>query len=127
MEQLLQDWIERMPERDWKFFKELGQRVAQLRKEQGLTQVQLAEMLSISQQLVAAYEVGRRRIPVSMLPALADVLAVSVEDLLGKNNKALKRGPTPKLQRQLERVSRLPRSKQRFVMEMLDTVLSKTG
>jgi len=113
--------------KDWEFFKELGQRVAQLRKEQGLTQIQLAELLNISQQLVASYEAGRRRIPVSMLPALAQALAVTVEDLLGKNHTVVKRGPTPKLQRQLEQISRLPRSKQRFVMEMLDTVLSKAG
>jgi len=84
-------------------------------------------MLKISQQLLAAYEVGRRRIPVSMLSALAHALAVPIEELLGANNKVVKRGPTPKLQRQLERISRLPRSKQRFVIEMLDTVLSKTG
>jgi hypothetical protein len=31
--------------------------------------VQLAEALEISQQMMASYEIGRRRIPVSMLPA----------------------------------------------------------
>jgi hypothetical protein len=38
-----------------------------------------------------------------------------------------KRGPTPKLQRQLERLSRLPKAKQKFVSEMLDTVLQQAG
>jgi hypothetical protein len=35
--------------------------------------------------------------------------------------------PTPKLQRQLERLSRLPKAKQKFVSEMLDTVLQQAG
>ena len=43
------------------FFAQLGARIAQLRKEQGITQVQLAEWLNVSQQTVNAYEVGRRR------------------------------------------------------------------
>lgn len=38
-----------------------------------------------------------------------------------------KRGPTPKWQRQLERLSRLPKAKQTFVSEMLDTVLQQAG
>lgn len=36
-----------------------------------------------------------------------------------------KRGPAPKLQQQIERIQRLPRAKQRFVMEMIDTVLAQ--
>jgi hypothetical protein len=38
-----------------------------------------------------------------------------------------KRGPTPKLQRQLEQLSQVPRSQQRFISETLDTVLQQTG
>lgn len=110
------------------FFKQLGARMADLRKEHGLTQVQLAEVLGLTQQMVASYEVGRRRVPVSLLPAIAEALAVSVEQLIGKKEAApAKRGPAPKLQQQIERIQRLPRSKQRFVMQMLDTVLQQAA
>lgn len=34
-----------------------------------------------------------------------------------------KRGPTPKLQRQLERASRLPKAQQHVILAMLDSVL----
>jgi len=34
-------------------------------------------------------------------------------------------GPAPKLQQQMERIQRLPKAKQRFVMEMIDTVLAQ--
>lgn len=110
------------------FFKQLGVRIAALRKDQGMTQAQLAELLGLTQQMIASYEVGRRRVPVSLLPQIASTLAVSLEDLIGKRDaQPTKRGPAPKLQQQIERIQRLPRSKQRFVIEMLDTVLAQQG
>ena len=110
------------------FFIELGSRIAQLRKEQNVTQVQLAELLGTSQQAITAYEVGRRRVPVSSLPKIARLLGVSIEELIGEESKtANKRGPAPKLQQQLERITRLPKAQQRFVMQMLDTVIQQAG
>jgi transcriptional regulator with XRE-family HTH domain len=110
------------------FFTRLGTRVAELRKAQSITQVEMAQTLGVSQQTVNSYEVGRRRIPVSALPTLARALGVSLEELLGDDaGAAKKRGPTPKLQQQIERIQQLPRSQQRFVMQMLDTVLQQAA
>lgn len=112
------------------FFVELGARVAELRKAQGITQIQMADALGVSQQTVNSYEVGRRRIPVSALPILARLLATSIDELLlGENGKAIgsKHGPTPKLQQQMEHVSLLPRAKQKFVIEMIDTVIQQAS
>ncbi len=61
----------------------------------------------------------------SSLPALAETLAVSIEELLGTTQPAKKRGPAPKLQQQIERIQRLPRAQQRFVMQVIDTVLAQ--
>lgn len=109
------------------FYVELGQRIAALRKAQSLTQVQLAESLGVAQQTLAHYEAGRLRLLAGALPTLADQLSVTVEELVGTPAKrgAGKRGPAPKLQQQLEQVSQLPRAQQRFVMQMLDTVLQQ--
>lgn len=111
------------------FYQQLGQRIAQLRKAENLTQQQLAETLGIAQQTLAHYEGGRLRVSVVMLPALARALAVSVEELIGEEVHAAKgrRGPAPKLQQQLERISQLPKAKQRFVIDMLDTVLQQAS
>jgi transcriptional regulator with XRE-family HTH domain len=109
------------------FFKALGARIAELRKESNITQVQLAETMGVSQQTVASWEVGRRGVPVSSLPTLARTLGASVETLIGEQVSAAKRGPTPKLQQQVERLSRLPKAKQKFVMEMLDGVLNQAS
>ena len=110
-----------------KFFRELGVRVAQLRKDQNLTQQSLAEALGTTQQQVASYEIARLRIPASMLPRLARVLGVSLEALIGEADKPAKRGPTPKMQQQLERLSNLPKPKQRAVMEVIEAVLAQAS
>lgn len=89
------------------FFIALGERLAALRKTQGLTQVQLAERLDVCQQAVTAYESGQRRVPISMLPALADTFGVTVEELIGTpaTRGAGKRGPPPGSQQQFEPLS----------------------
>ena len=109
------------------FFVAFGERLAVLRKDRSITQVQLAETLGVSQQAITAYESGQRRVPISTLPSLADTLDISIEELIGTPPKrsARKRGPASKLQQQLERISALPKAQQRFVMQMLDTVLQQ--
>ncbi len=60
--------------------------------------VQPAQALELTQQMIASYGVGRRRVPVSLLPPIAHGLAVSVEALIGEKEASPgKRGPTPKL------------------------------
>jgi transcriptional regulator with XRE-family HTH domain len=86
-----------------------------------------AESLNVSQQTVNAYEVGRRRMPVSALPVIAKLLGVSLEELVGEEPRTAKRGPSPKLQQQIERIQQLPKTQQRFVMQMLEGVLSQAG
>jgi len=112
---------------DEQFFKALGARIAQARKEQGLTQQQLADHLGIVQQTYAHYEVGHVRFPASTLPILGKVLGLTPDELLGQDKPKGKRGPTSRLQQQLERISQLPKPKQHVVLEMLEMVLAQTG
>lgn len=120
-------WVDLMTQDEKAFFKALGARIAELRKGADMTQQQLADRLGISQQQVASYEVGRRRVAVSALPAIARAFAVSIEALIGEEAKPGKRGPTPKLQQQLDRITQLPKPQQKFVMQMLDTVLAQAS
>ena len=110
------------------FFITLGNRIAQRRKESHITQVQLAEALGVSQSTMNAYELGQRRVPVSALPTLAKSLGVGVDDLLGETKTTTrKRGPLPKWQQQIEAIANLPRAQQRFVSQILDTVLAQAS
>ncbi len=125
----LQFWTDTMATDDKLFYQALGQRIAQFRKARGLTQQQLAETLGIAQQTMAHYEGGRLRIAVALLPALTKALAITVEELLEEAPKAAKgkRGLASTLEKQIERIGQLPRAKQKFVMEMLDTVIQQAS
>ena len=112
-----------MTDNDTTFFKTFGQRLTDMRKAWGLTQAALGEALGLDQTAVASYEIGRRRVPLSLLAPLAKALGVSVAELVEDEKGPGKRGPAPKLQRQLEQVTQLPQAKQKFVSEFLDTVL----
>jgi hypothetical protein len=58
---------------------------------------------------------------------LTRTLGLSSDELLGQNvTPDGKRGPSSKLQQQIEAISRLPKARQRFVSEMLDTVLAQS-
>lgn len=121
-------WIDAMVSNDKPFFTQLGKRIAQLRREQNMTQQQLADALGIAQQTLAHYEVARLRVPASMLPTLGDIFKVPMDTLLGQPITAGgKRGPASQLQRSIDRISELPKPKQRFVIEMLETVLAQAS
>jgi transcriptional regulator with XRE-family HTH domain len=118
--------------RDEQFFKALGVRIAQARKDHGLTQQDLAAELGVAQQTLAHYEVGRARVAASMLPTLARLLTLSLDELMGQSvapraTRGSKRGPASRLQQQIEALAQLPKAKQQFVSQMLDTVLEQTS
>jgi transcriptional regulator with XRE-family HTH domain len=116
-----------MTQDDKPFFKALGARAAALRYEQGMSQQAVADELGIAQQTYAHYEVGRLRMPASLLPKLAQLFGVGVDDLVGLPSSGSKRGPAPRLQQQIERLSQLPKAKQKTVMEMIEGVLSQAS
>lgn len=66
---------------------------------------------------------------VSALPVVAHTLSVSLDELFGAEPKTVrsKRGPVPQWQQQMEAVAQLPKARQRFVSEMLQTVLAQAG
>jgi transcriptional regulator with XRE-family HTH domain len=110
--------------KDEEFFKALGARVAQARKARSLTQQQLCDQFGIPQQTLANYEGGHVRMPASMLPSLAQILGLTLEELMGQEKPKGKRGPSSRLQQQIDRIRQLPKTKQHVVMEMLDMVIA---
>ncbi len=118
----------KMTPEDEVFYAALGQRIANARKSQEITQVQLAKALGVSQQTIAHYEGGKLRLVASMVPAIASAIGTTVVELMGEvpaQEPKSKRGPKSKLEQQIELIRQLPKSKQKFVMEMLDTVIQQ--
>ena len=69
-----------------------GQRLSRLRKEKGLTQEDIAKRITISPQAVSKWENDLSSPDILVLSQLADILGVSIDELLGrgepnKNNK----------------------------------------
>jgi transcriptional regulator with XRE-family HTH domain len=109
------------------YFRALGALISKLRKEQGLTQAELARLLGVSQQTVFAYELGDRRVSVLMLVKLAKILGAPVEELMGltKSPRATNLRPSPAGIRHAERFQQLSKTDQRFVTRIIDVLLER--
>ena len=64
----------------------LKDRIKQKREEMDISQIELAEHLSVSQQTIGSWEVGRTAPSHETLNALAGFFNVSVDYLLGRTN-----------------------------------------
>ena len=61
--------------------KKIGAFIAQCRKEKNLSQMQLAELLGITNQAISKWETGRGMPDISLLQPLCDVLEISLNEL----------------------------------------------
>ena len=67
-----------------------GQRFSRLRKNLGLKQDEIAEKVNISAQAVSKWENDLSAPDISTLPLLADILNVSLDELLGRESEKTK-------------------------------------
>ena len=67
----------------------LGKRIGALRREKGLKQDELAEKLGISPQAVSKWETDQTCPDISLLPQLAKLLGVSVDELLSGKQESV--------------------------------------
>ena len=91
--------------------------------------IALAERLGISQQAMNSFEKGRRRVPVSLLPLIAQTLETTLDALVAHDVAPAaaapkKRGPQKKIRQQLELIESLPLAKQRAIAQVLDSVIA---
>ena len=110
-------------------FVSIGKYIAQLRKKQGLTQSELGAKIGITQTLVSDYETGRSHLSDFMIIRFALALKTTPNDLLGfkKNNKDKKHNPNLKLMKRFYRIKKLPLSKQKALLQIIDGFLNGAG
>ena len=65
----------------------LGERIAQLRRQAGLSQEQLGDLLGVSRQAVSKWESGASDPSTANLIAIAKLYGVSAEEILRKVRK----------------------------------------
>lgn len=61
----------------------VSENLKRLRKEKGFTQEQLATRLNVSFQAVSKWECGESYPDIVMLPSIAQIFSVSLDDLVG--------------------------------------------
>jgi len=103
-----------------------GERLHDLRQRAGLSQREVAEKLGMSQRAYSHWE----RHPVALRPEqlwqLAQVLGVSLDELIaGEQMAARKRGPKSQLEQRMEAIAKLPRSTRQRIMAVLDAFIAQ--
>lgn len=82
--------------------KSLGMMIAELRKEKGLTQLELAEKMGVTDKAVSKWERDLSCPDINSLPNLAEILGVSVDELMQIKKEAEK--PTQSVQEIIQMV-----------------------
>ena len=67
--------------------KTLGERIADLRRERGITQENLAGIIGISAQAISKWENNATMPDIMLLPIIADTLGVTIDELFGIRRK----------------------------------------
>jgi transcriptional regulator with XRE-family HTH domain len=103
-----------------------GPRLAGFRKQAGISQTAFAREIGISQRMMAYYEAPSAFAPANLLPAMARVLGVSVEALLGTETAKRKtKALDTRMQRRLQQIASLPPEDRRQIMQLLDAFIER--
>jgi transcriptional regulator with XRE-family HTH domain len=107
-----------------------AERLFVLRKARGMTQVQLAEALGTSQRVISHYETAAELPPSSSIVALARVLQVTADELLGLKAAAKPRQENPpngRLWKRFQRMESLPERDQRAVLRLINSLVTSNS
>jgi transcriptional regulator with XRE-family HTH domain len=104
---------------------EFGSRLKELRKSKGLTQVGLAQVSGLSQRAIAHYETQVIKQPIDKLNTLADVLGVSVDELLGKTKVKKTKSVPFKIMKYSRIIEQLPLKDQNEIFQHVKSLAKK--
>lgn len=111
---------------------DFGERLAALRRQRGLTQVELAERIGATQRSISYYESPSGHAPAPVLGKLAQALEVSADELLGlspRRKRAAKKETARDLQlwKRFQLLVHLPDRDQKAVMRMINSLAIANG
>jgi transcriptional regulator with XRE-family HTH domain len=101
-----------------------GRNLASARNAAGLTQVQFARLTGLTQKMVDYYERRAKNPTAGFLRKASQVLDISMDELLGIKPMRQKPGPQSKLYQKIDQLKKLPETKQKLALDILDTVLA---
>jgi transcriptional regulator with XRE-family HTH domain len=102
----------------------LGQRLARLRKQRSLTQIQLAQKMGLTQMIISAYECNRIGLNAEMVARFALALDVSADEIVGLQRPASSAEKSSlKITRRLKKILALPPAQQAALFKTIDTFI----
>lgn len=107
-------------------YADVGKNISRFRKELSLSQAELASQVGITQSLIATIEIGTRRISLEDAVKVAEVLHVSIDQLLPASHESKKPGPKPKIAVAYDKLNQLSEKDQSVVMAMIDSLSAKS-
>ena len=103
-----------------------GGRLAALREQAGLSQLQFAKKAGISREMVGYYERRTDNPASAFVVKAAKILGATTDELLGvPPPKTKNAGRKSKLDRCVEKVRKLPKGEQQYVVKFLEQVLGR--
>ena len=108
--------------------KTLGTMIAELRKQQGMTQLELAKKMGVTDKAVSKWERDLSCPDISAFPNLAEILGVSVEDLMQIKKEAdTPVSKVPEIMEVAPKAVAMAMGVAVTVLAILDAVDAKTG
>ena len=101
----------------------IGQRLGRIRKSKGLTQVEIAKRIGITQVLYSNYERGRLRLSAEMVAQIARVLKTSADEILGLEKGAEEEKIDRGFLRRMKKIEALSRGQRKILFSNIDMFL----
>jgi transcriptional regulator with XRE-family HTH domain len=108
--------------------KTIGRKLREVRQRRGITQVEMAKKLGISQSLYSEYERAELRLHAGLVAGLAKILGSSADELLclrpSKDNGMPK---DRRFMRRLQKIDQLPKRDRQALLGIIDAFISKVS
>ena len=107
----------------------IANRIADIRKERGISQQVMAKKLGVTQPIISRYERGELRIHAELLAKIAKILDTTSDDLLGlkvvkraKPKSDLDTAEKRKLWKKFQQIAKWPEKDQRAVIRIINSM-----
>lgn len=100
--------------------KTVGERIAELRKKKGMSQLELSNKVGIIRALLSEYERGKSRIYDEMVTRISLALGVTPNRILGVEGEESEQKISLRYTKRIKEIENLPEYKRRIVLKALD-------
>jgi transcriptional regulator with XRE-family HTH domain len=108
---------------------DFGEKLKKIRRDKGLTQVQLSQISGISSRMIAHYETYVKMPPVNKVKKIAEALGVSADELIGISKKSKEQVKKEKISyrimKRVKIIEKLPVRDQKAIFHFINSLVAK--